>query len=143
MTQVSYTFGMILLTNFYGFCLCEQVRNVDHALNIINDKPKPLEVYVFSNNKDLFNRFRDETSSGGIVMNDCVLQVSGFYSHQRSLPLFLLSNSRDVINHPCAVHHSRAALWWSGGEWHRRLPWKSHFRRIQPPQGSPSEEHGG
>ncbi|XP_024401339.1 aldehyde dehydrogenase [Physcomitrium patens] len=50
------------------------VRNVDHALNIINDKPKPLEVYVFSNNKDLFNRFRDETSSGGIVMNDCVLQ---------------------------------------------------------------------
>lgn len=53
-----------------------QVKDADEAIDIINDKPKPLGIYVFSNKKDYIQKFTEETSSGALVQNDCVLQVS-------------------------------------------------------------------
>jgi aldehyde dehydrogenase (NAD+) len=50
------------------------VRDVNAALDLINDRPKPLAVYIFTANKDYIKRFTEETSSGGLVVNDCVLQ---------------------------------------------------------------------
>lgn len=50
------------------------VRDVNAAIDIINDKPKPLAIYLFSTNKNYVKKFTEETSSGGFVVNDCLLQ---------------------------------------------------------------------
>ena len=80
--------SMILGMNFFlRVCLClphvsffvlEQVKDFDAAIDLINDKPKPLAVYLFSTNKNYVKRFTEETSSGALVTNDCILQVSGY-----------------------------------------------------------------
>lgn len=48
----------------------------DEVVTMINSKPKPLGLYIFSNRK----RFREEvitqTSSGAVCVNDCVLQFT-------------------------------------------------------------------
>jgi aldehyde dehydrogenase (NAD+) len=45
-------------------------------VDFINDMPKPLALYVFTNNKDSVQKITEETSSGGLLTNDCLLQVS-------------------------------------------------------------------
>ncbi|KAG0558470.1 hypothetical protein KC19_10G030700 [Ceratodon purpureus] len=50
------------------------VKDFDAAIDLINDKPKPLAVYLFSTNKNYVKRFTEETSSGALVTNDCILQ---------------------------------------------------------------------
>lgn len=50
------------------------VRDVNAAIDLINDKPKALVVHLFSTNKDYVKMFTEETSSGGLVMNDCIMQ---------------------------------------------------------------------
>jgi len=46
------------------------------AIAIINQRPKPLALYLFSRDKNLQNRILQETSSGGVCINDCVMQVA-------------------------------------------------------------------
>jgi aldehyde dehydrogenase (NAD+) len=46
------------------------------AIAIINEKPKPLALYLFSKNKNLQEQVCRETSSGGVCINDCVMQVA-------------------------------------------------------------------
>jgi len=50
--------------------------NEDEAIDIINSKPKPLALYVFSNQKSFQNKVLRETSSGSACINDCVLQFT-------------------------------------------------------------------
>ncbi|XP_030318549.1 aldehyde dehydrogenase family 3 member A2 [Calypte anna] len=50
------------------------VRSVDEAIEFINRREKPLALYVFSNNKKFIKRVVSETSSGGVVQNDVVMQ---------------------------------------------------------------------
>ena len=82
----------------------EQVKDVDAAIDLINDKPKPLAVYLFTNNKDHVKKFTEETSSGALVTNDCVLQVSDTFvlisihkSHDLSYFLFVFCHLLFVI----------------------------------------------
>ena len=56
----------------------EQVRDVNAALDLINERPKALAVYIFTSNNNYVKKFTEETSSGALVANDCVLQVSGW-----------------------------------------------------------------
>ena len=51
-------------------------NNEDEAIDIINSKPKPLALYVFSNRKSFQNKVLRETSSGSACINDCVLQFT-------------------------------------------------------------------
>ncbi|HZY79167.1 MAG TPA: aldehyde dehydrogenase family protein [Cyclobacteriaceae bacterium] len=46
----------------------------EEAIGLINSKPKPLALYVFSYDKAFRERVLNETSAGGVCVNDCVLQ---------------------------------------------------------------------
>lgn len=46
------------------------------AIDIINSRPKPLALYVFSDSKKLQDKFLKQTSSGGVCINDTILHIS-------------------------------------------------------------------
>jgi acyl-CoA reductase-like NAD-dependent aldehyde dehydrogenase len=48
------------------------VRDMDHAIAFINARDKPLSLYAFTRSGDLADRFVRETSSGTVMVNDCV-----------------------------------------------------------------------
>ena len=48
-------------------------RNTDHAVEIINRRPKPLAFYVQSNNRKTTNKLLAGTSSGGAMVNEYLL----------------------------------------------------------------------
>lgn len=52
------------------------VRDQDEAIAIINGRDKPLALYVFSTNHDVVDAFVERTSSGSIVANAVILQLS-------------------------------------------------------------------
>lgn len=94
-------FGPIL-----PFVTCSSVQK---AIDIINARPKPLALYVFSDSKKVQNKFMTQTSSGGVCINDVILHISsvglpfggvgcsgiGKYHGRYSLELF--SNDRAVL----------------------------------------------
>lgn len=49
-------------------------NHVDEAIAIINQRPKPLALYLFSRNKKLHTRVLQSTSSGSVCINDTVIQ---------------------------------------------------------------------
>ena len=51
-------------------------KKLDEALNIIQNKPKPLALYIFSNNKQYITSITKTCSSGSVCINDVLLQVS-------------------------------------------------------------------
>lgn len=62
--------------------------DLEEAIQYINMKPKPLALYMFSNDDDNIKRVFQETSSGGAVANDCVLHFL-----QNELPFGGVNNS--------------------------------------------------
>jgi len=53
-----------------------RVKNLDEAIRFINDKPKPLALYIFSSKRNHIQKVLDSTTSGSTVIVDCVLQFS-------------------------------------------------------------------
>jgi aldehyde dehydrogenase (NAD+) len=53
-----------------------EYTDVTEAIAIINERPKPLALYLFSRNKNLQQRVCRETSSGGVCINDTIMQVA-------------------------------------------------------------------
>ncbi len=51
-------------------------HEVDQITYMINGKPKPLALYIFSNRKSFREKILTETSAGSVGINDCVLQFS-------------------------------------------------------------------
>jgi len=49
--------------------------DITEAIALINSRPKPLALYLFSQSKNLQKRVLQETSSGGVCINDTVMQV--------------------------------------------------------------------
>lgn len=45
------------------------------AIGFINSRDKPLSMYIFSRRQQLINKFREETSSGSICVNDTVIHL--------------------------------------------------------------------
>ena len=45
-------------------------NKIDEALDVVNDREKPLALYVFSKQKKMVDYVRDNTSSGGFTAND-------------------------------------------------------------------------
>jgi acyl-CoA reductase-like NAD-dependent aldehyde dehydrogenase len=56
-------------------------ENLSQAIEIVNSQPKPLSLYLFSENQETKERILRETSSGGGCVNDTVVHLS-----TRSLP---------------------------------------------------------
>ncbi|XP_071120405.1 aldehyde dehydrogenase family 3 member B2-like [Mytilus edulis] len=52
-----------------------QVNNEDEAIEYIVNGEKPLAMYIFSNDKKVKDKFRNSTSSGGLVINDTMLHA--------------------------------------------------------------------
>jgi aldehyde dehydrogenase (NAD+) len=52
-----------------------EYTDITEAINLINSKSKPLALYLFSNNKNLQQQVLQQTSSGGVCINDTVIQV--------------------------------------------------------------------
>jgi len=49
------------------------VTSMDEAIKFINDRPKPLALYLFTKNSRLKKRFLNETSFGGGCINDTLM----------------------------------------------------------------------
>jgi aldehyde dehydrogenase (NAD+) len=54
-------------------------EDLDQAIALINQRPKPLALYLFSNDASKQQQILDNTSSGGVCINDTVMQfgISG------------------------------------------------------------------
>ena len=63
-------------------------KNLDEAINFINQKPKALGLYLFSNSSKDRKRILSETSSGGVCINECAIH---FLHH--NLPFGGVNNS--------------------------------------------------
>lgn len=52
------------------------VDDVDEAIAFVNGRPKPLALYVFSDDGDTARRVVDETSSGGVCVNHTLFHIT-------------------------------------------------------------------
>jgi acyl-CoA reductase-like NAD-dependent aldehyde dehydrogenase len=52
------------------------IKSIDEAIHFVNDRPKPLALYVFSSNSKTAQRVLDNTSSGGASINETVFHVA-------------------------------------------------------------------
>lgn len=52
------------------------VKSPTEAIDFINAREKPLTLYVYSENKHIQELFMSQTSSGGMAINECLLQMS-------------------------------------------------------------------
>lgn len=95
-------FGPIL-----PFITCPSAQK---AIEMINSRPKPLALYIFSNSRKVQNQFMTKTSSGGVCINDTVLHISavslpfggvgnsGFGKCHGTYSLQTFSNARSVLH---------------------------------------------
>lgn len=52
------------------------VRSMEEAIDFVNDRPKPLALYIFSNNRSHVDKVLTRTSSGGACVNDAITHLS-------------------------------------------------------------------
>ncbi len=52
------------------------VASVDEAIEFVNDRPKPLALYIFSSSGDTADQILERTSSGGACVNHTLLHIS-------------------------------------------------------------------
>ncbi|XP_072517802.1 aldehyde dehydrogenase family 3 member A2b [Salminus brasiliensis] len=52
------------------------VSSMDEAIKFINQREKPLALYIFTQDNKLIQRMISETSSGGVLANDCLVHFS-------------------------------------------------------------------
>jgi aldehyde dehydrogenase (NAD+) len=51
-------------------------KTIDQVISMVNEQPKPLALYVFTNQKSFREKILTQTSAGSVGVNDCVLQFS-------------------------------------------------------------------
>lgn len=49
---------------------------IEEAIRLIRSKSKPLALYIFSRNKEFQDRILQQTSSGGVCINDTIMQIA-------------------------------------------------------------------
>ncbi|KAM4824474.1 aldehyde dehydrogenase, dimeric NADP-preferring-like [Urocitellus parryii] len=52
------------------------VRSLEEAIQFINQREKPLALYVFSNSNNVIKKMISETSSGGVTANDVIVHIT-------------------------------------------------------------------
>jgi aldehyde dehydrogenase (NAD+) len=52
-----------------------EYTDLNDAINRINQRPKPLALYLFSKDRQTQQQILDRTSSGGVCLNDTVMQI--------------------------------------------------------------------
>jgi aldehyde dehydrogenase (NAD+) len=51
-------------------------ETLDEAIAFINERPKPLALYLFTKSKEIMNKVLRETTSGSVAINDAVVQLA-------------------------------------------------------------------
>jgi len=51
-------------------------KNLETAIEYVNDHEKPLAIYLFSKNQTIIDDVLKRTSCGGVCINDCILQMA-------------------------------------------------------------------
>eukprot|EP00850_Spirogloea_muscicola_P022133 SM000278S10020 [mRNA] locus=s278:107329:110207:- [translate_table: standard] len=107
---------------FGPILVVQTVRNVDDAIDIINERPKPLALYVFTKDKDVQRRVIEGTSAGGMTVNDTILHVA-----VKSLPFGGVGESGMGAYHgkhsfDCFSHKKGVLLRDFGGDIAARFP---------------------
>ena len=52
------------------------IKNLQEAISFINARDHPLALYIFSKNSDEIQKVLDETSSGGVTINDTLMHCT-------------------------------------------------------------------
>ena len=52
------------------------VDSPDEAIKMINSRPKPLAIDVFTESKEVQAKFLNQTSSGGLLFNDTLMHIT-------------------------------------------------------------------
>jgi acyl-CoA reductase-like NAD-dependent aldehyde dehydrogenase len=52
-----------------------EYKDITEAIALINSRPKPLALYLFTQNHNLQKQVLQQTSSGGVCLNDTIMQV--------------------------------------------------------------------
>lgn len=63
-------------------------KNIDEAIEFVNDGERPLALYIFSSNKSVQNKIINNTLSGGVCINETVLHAG-----QHDMPFGGVGNS--------------------------------------------------
>ena len=63
-------------------------KHLDEALDYVNDRERPLALYLFTNDKTVQDQVIKSTISGGVTLNDCVLHAA-----QHDMPFGGVGNS--------------------------------------------------
>ncbi|BAY12672.1 aldehyde dehydrogenase [Calothrix sp. NIES-2098] len=86
-----------------------EYSDITEAIAFINSRPKPLALYLFTQNKNLQTRVLQETSSGGVCINDTVMHCglpslpfggvgdSGIGSYHGKASFDTFSHSKSVL----------------------------------------------
>ncbi|TNE98087.1 MAG: aldehyde dehydrogenase [Deltaproteobacteria bacterium] len=61
---------------FGPLCPLIKIKNIDEGIKFVNSRPKPLALYIFTNNEELETKILERTSSGGVCINDTLLHLS-------------------------------------------------------------------
>lgn len=65
-----------------------EVNSLQDSINFVNNMPKPLALYVFSNDKENIKLILENTSSGGVSINDTIMHIT-----EENLPFGGVGNS--------------------------------------------------
>jgi aldehyde dehydrogenase (NAD+) len=88
------------------------VTDVDEAIRFVNDREKPLALYVFSGDDDTLEHVVSNTSAGGVTLNHAVLHLavpdlpfggvgeSGMGSYHGKAGFDTFSHAKAVLNKP-------------------------------------------
>lgn len=87
------------------------VESVDEAIDFVNDRPRPLALYVFTESKEVERRVLDRTTSGSACVNHLVYQVattmpfggvgpSGMGSYHGKAGFKTFSHTKSVLRRP-------------------------------------------
>ena len=88
------------------------VSDVGEAIRFVNDRDKPLALYIFSKSDDIVDRVLTHTSAGGVLVNHTVLHVgvtelpfggvgaSGMGSYHGKAGFDTFSHSKSVLRKP-------------------------------------------
>jgi aldehyde dehydrogenase (NAD+) len=52
------------------------VESIDEAIEFVNDRPKPLALYLFTGSSEIVDQVLAETSSGGACVNHTIMHIS-------------------------------------------------------------------
>ncbi|KAI3414778.1 uncharacterized protein J3R85_015956 [Psidium guajava] len=107
------------------------LKKIEDSINFVNSRPKPLAIYVFTQNDSLRKRMVAETSSGSVTFNDAIIQYladalpfggigeSGMGNYHGKFSFDTFSHRKAVMRRSFLVDF-----------WFRFPPWNDHKLQL-------------